>query len=74
MPDELSSHSEDLKSKGAAEKGGLAFGWDWEAYIDQVLLDQRAGGSGGEKGAVKFCIGEQMDVKAAEEYVDKGYF
>jgi hypothetical protein len=42
--------------------------WDWESYVDQILLAERGRGEGG---GVRF-LKTQIDIAEAENYVDQG--
>jgi hypothetical protein len=58
--------------QGGAQGGGESKEWDWEAYVDQVIAVD-LGGCGKGQGTVHFCCAseEVMDVRTAEEYVDR---
>lgn len=56
-----------------AQGGGASKDWDWEAYVDQVIAVDLDGCGKGQGTAVHFCCAyeEVMDVRTAEEYVDR---
>jgi hypothetical protein len=74
----LSAAAEAARSRGRADREkeaqsstGAAAGWDWEDYVDRILLEKE-GVDRGEGGAiVHFLLDRHMSLKDAEDYAEE---
>ena len=74
----LSAAAEAARSRGRAAREkeaqsstGAAAGWDWEDYVDRMLLEKK-GLDRGEGGAiVHFLLDHHMSLKDAEDYAEE---
>ena len=57
------------REKEAQSSTAAAAGWDWEDYVDRILLEKKVRGEGGA--IVHFLLDQHMSLKDAEDYAEE---